>query len=283
MAEENKPKKNWSLQPLGGSKGYRVWHKQSPDFNKTLKTRQEAIDWKNATEATLVYDDDGTYLGIKKTKIATDKAPTELEKSTERVISQQFTDPVQARSDSSRIFKAGGGDQYEPAGDVKKREEDELLKLRSRNVTVNDKIKKLNQWIRSNKPEHVAKRKQYEAELAGFEQELASNYEKLDIPYNPDEPVDASPDTGGFLSGVGDVLSSVGDFFTPSDEETFTANYRDKLQRGIVERTVTVPEKWKSNPSKWVAIEADKAWESKQNQKPLEEQSIDELIKNAGN
>ena len=135
--------------------------------------------------------------------------------------------------------------------------------LRSRNVTIVKNMKDLRKWIASNKPEHVKSREQYKADLAGFEQELASNYEKLDIPYNPNEPVDASPDTGGFWSGV---FSSIGDAFTPSDEERFKAKTRKEKMGQVASGSVELPEG--VSGYQWAQSEADRLWDEKVNFDP---------------
>jgi len=208
------------------------------------------------------------------------KEPSQFEKSKERVISQEFADPIQARSDSSRVFKAGGGAEYEPASDKKKREKKEVTTLRSRRQKLVEDI--MESEMKITLPQNSDKVKIMQADIDAWYSELEEVSANLGEPYQRPS-VDTDADEGGGLwSGIKNVASSVGDFFTPSEEDTFKAQFRDKLQRKIVNRDVAIPNTWKSNPSKWVAIEADKAWQAKQAEIPLEQQSIDELIKGAG-
>jgi len=208
------------------------------------------------------------------------KAPTEFERSKARVLSQDFDSGIQARSDSSIVFKKGGGDQYEPAGDKKKREKKEVATLRSRRQKLVTDIMKSEMQITL--PQNSDKKDIMQADIDAWYSELEEVSANLGEPYQRPS-VDTDADEGGGLwSGIKNVASSVGDFFTPSEEDTFKAQFRDKLQRKIVNRDVAIPNTWKSNPSKWVAIEADKAWQAKQAEIPLEQQTDAELIKGAG-
>jgi len=202
------------------------------------------------------------------------KEPSQFEKSKERVISQEFADPIQARSDSSRVFKAGGGAEYEPASDKKKREKKEVTTLRSRRQKLVEDI--MESEMKITLPQNSDKVKIMQADIDAWYSELEEVSANLGEPYQRPSG-DAEEGGGGFWKGVGDFLTP-----DPNPERDFKVKMTRDLNKQLAIGEIKIPPTWKRNQNKWIEKKVDEAWKSKQAEIPLEQQSIDELIKGAG-
>jgi len=202
------------------------------------------------------------YDSLTKTK---PKAPTALEKSTERVLSGKYDSDIQGRSDSLTVFKKGGGEQYEPAGEKKKRVGKEITKLV-------EEVKTL-KALEASADEVEAP--SIQAVLEQKQQELEAGYKVLGIDYQRPSG-DADEGGGGFWKGVGDFLTP-----EPNPERDFKVKMHRELNKQLASREIEIPGTWKHNQNKWITKKVDEAWQAKQAEIPLEEQSIDELIKGA--
>jgi len=213
----------------------------------------------------------------KKQKANVKKKPTELEGSTSRVISQDFANPIQARSDSSRVFKAGGGDQYEPAGVKKKREKKEVTTLRSRRKTLVDNI--METEIKQTLPQNSDKADIMQADIDAWYSELEEVSANLGQPYQ--RPTgDADEGGGGFWKGVGNFLSGgSGSSGAVSDEKQWKSDLVKKLATGGAVQDSSKAS-WTQN--KYVDFKYQEELKKRENQIPPEKQTIETLMQNAG-
>ena len=106
----------------------------------------------------------------------------------------------------------------------------------------------------------------WESELEEISSTLGQSYQRV----SGDATIDQSG--GGFIKGIKD-------FFTPSEEDSFKSKMRKEKMGQVARGEVKLPEG--VSGYQWAQDEADRLWNEKTNQKPLSEQSIEELIKGA--
>ena len=106
----------------------------------------------------------------------------------------------------------------------------------------------------------------WESELEEISSTLGQSYQRG----SGDATIDQSG--GGFIKGIKD-------FFTPSEEDSFKSKIRKEKMGQVARGEVELPEG--VSGYQWAKDEADRLWNEKTNQKPLSEQSIEELIKGA--
>ena len=240
-----------------------VTHKDDHTLNKKFDTVKQAQYYVQSIHPKLIYDEGGNYQGYDKPK---SQSPTALDYSRQRIISKEFADPIQARSDSSRVYKAGGGDEFEPASDKKKRLTDRSADLIEK-ITVAEKQLLL--------PSFKDKHQLIQKSLDNYRSELQSISSDLGVEYqlpSGDATIDQS---GGGLSFLpwnwGDNLS---------DEEKFKRDKKKELTDLVARGEVELPKKWQSNPQKWVDMQVQK---SLKDRLVIDSNtSVEELIKISG-
>ena len=132
--------------------------------------------------------------------------------------------------------------------------------LRTRSGVLVDKITEMENQLKS--PTFEDKYPLIQANLNTAYDELEKISTELGGSYQRPSG-DASPDTGGFWSGV---FSSIGDAFTPSDEERFKAKTRKEKMGQVASGSVELPEG--VSGYQWAQSEADRLWDEKVNFDP---------------